>query len=697
MRLLQTPLLRILGGLSLLFVLAITATHSLRAAPAKSEWVYPGADGKLVYKTTPAGDRILDFSHAGYGGGGVALPDVPVKATVSPGGGEDDSTAIQAAIDRVSLLPLENGFRGAVLLTPGVFNCPNTLTISTSGVVLRGSGSSGEKRSTLKLTGKPHLALALRSGSGGRRGGSTTATPENSGSATRTTITDAYVPSGASAFTVADAKGFAPGDTILIQRPVTAAWVELMEMHDLTRDNKPQTWLRPGTTLTTERRVAALTGNRVTLDVPLSDSFDAKYLNPPGTAVVKTTPPSRLNQAGVESLHLESPPQEISHSQPHFTALRINGEDCWARDILIDETMNSVGVGGRRITLERVTVHRTARHQGASKPAEFAPNASEVLLDRCSVVGDNVWFIATGGVQAGPIVILNCTFRGNGRAEAHQRWSTGMLYDNCRVPEGGIEIRNRGSMGSGHGWAMGWGVVWNCTAKDYIVQNPPGAMNWLIGSSGHRNVSPRPFGRGPDLPGATDDSAGIAVAPQSLYLTQLSERLGPQALKNIGYASTRIDSAHASELPAYAPSHSSGPANPALGENLAVDRPVLTSNVRGGDRQFAGWQALDHDDQTYWAIDDAKLPATLELDTEGALEINALQLVEAAGHIGRVQNYKVEGFIDSAWRTLVEGHSLEEGKVERFPSVIVWKVRLTLLKASAAPAIRTLGLYREKR
>ena len=43
-----------------------------------SQWVYPGTDGKLVYKTTPAGDRIMDFSHAGYLGGGVALPNVPV-------------------------------------------------------------------------------------------------------------------------------------------------------------------------------------------------------------------------------------------------------------------------------------------------------------------------------------------------------------------------------------------------------------------------------------------------------------------------------------------------------------------------------------------------------------------------------------------------------------------------------------------
>src|SRR5262245_7914545 len=59
-----------------------------------SQWVHPGPDGALVYKTTPAGDRIMDFSHAGYKGGGVALPDVPVKKKVKPTGGEDDTKLI---------------------------------------------------------------------------------------------------------------------------------------------------------------------------------------------------------------------------------------------------------------------------------------------------------------------------------------------------------------------------------------------------------------------------------------------------------------------------------------------------------------------------------------------------------------------------------------------------------------------------
>src|SRR5580765_4534243 len=113
---------------------------SAGAAPS-SEWVHAGKDGKLVYKTTPAGDKIMDFSTAGYMGGGVALPDVAVKQTVKPSGGEDDTAAIQAAIDSVSALKPDGKFRGAVLLEPGNFTCSRTITMPVSGVVLRGSGS----------------------------------------------------------------------------------------------------------------------------------------------------------------------------------------------------------------------------------------------------------------------------------------------------------------------------------------------------------------------------------------------------------------------------------------------------------------------------------------------------------------------------------------------------------------------------
>ena len=205
-----------------------------------SQWVYPGPDGKLAYKTTPAGDRIMDFSTAGYMGGGVALPAVPVAKTVKPSGGTDETAALQAAIDEVAALPLASGFRGAVLLAPGTYTCSKTIYIPASGVVLRGSGVN---TTTILMAGGKHVAIATRAAAG------QPATASSPGSAAQTSIADAYVPSGTTSFNVADAKGFAVGDVIQIRRPVTAAWVNFMGMDNLVRDGRHQTWISVGKTL----------------------------------------------------------------------------------------------------------------------------------------------------------------------------------------------------------------------------------------------------------------------------------------------------------------------------------------------------------------------------------------------------------------------------------------------------------------
>src|SRR4030095_5241125 len=75
---------------------------------ATSEWGQTAGDGKLVYKTTSAGDRLVAFSYAAYMGGGAAIPNVPVKRTVQPATGADQGEAIQAAIDEVAKMPIEN-------------------------------------------------------------------------------------------------------------------------------------------------------------------------------------------------------------------------------------------------------------------------------------------------------------------------------------------------------------------------------------------------------------------------------------------------------------------------------------------------------------------------------------------------------------------------------------------------------------
>ena len=75
--------------------------------------IYPGGDGRLVYVPDEQGNVIHDASHAGYRGGGVAIPTVPVRETVWPVAG-DNSAHVQAAIDRLSSrVPDAQGFRGA--------------------------------------------------------------------------------------------------------------------------------------------------------------------------------------------------------------------------------------------------------------------------------------------------------------------------------------------------------------------------------------------------------------------------------------------------------------------------------------------------------------------------------------------------------------------------------------------------------
>lgn len=71
-----------------------------------------------------------------------------------------------------------------------------------------------------------------------------------------------------------------------------------------------------------------------------------------------------------------------------------------------------------------------------------------------------------------------------GDSGPHQRYATGTLYDSLQIKDGDIYVRNRKNSGSGHGWAGAGMVVWNSEAKILIIHNPPGSLNWMIGSKG---------------------------------------------------------------------------------------------------------------------------------------------------------------------------------------------------------------------
>ncbi|OLE74140.1 MAG: hypothetical protein AUG74_03800, partial [Bacteroidetes bacterium 13_1_20CM_4_60_6] len=452
-------------------------TATALCAQTTSSWVYQGTDHRLHYAQDARGNRIMDFSYAGYQGGGVRLPTLPAILVVSPSGA-DDTANIQAAIDQVSArTPDSRGFRGAVLLNPQTYNVSSTLNIAASGVVLRGSTSG---RTIVNMIGPPFLFLRI-SGSG---------TWQTIGAAAA--ITDGYVPSGTKSFNVNDASIFSVGDTILIRRPVTAAWIHFMGMDTLVRNGQPQTWISAGSTITTDRTIAAINGNQITLDVPLTDSFDSQFLNPPGASVVKYAFPGRISQVGAENLTVAAHPVNVDISQPQFTGLSVSAAiNVWARDITFIDTQNTTTVSGnvKQMTLDGVKVQHTVVHSGDG-PADFALSGTQILANNCSVTGrGNTWAAVTQSRVTGPVVLLNF-FADDRGFDPHQRWATGLLCDNCNFPnshtsdKAGVAYSNRGILGSGQGWDAGWGVAWNTSATTFLIQQPPGANNFCIGCIG---------------------------------------------------------------------------------------------------------------------------------------------------------------------------------------------------------------------
>ena len=378
------------------------------------------------------------------------------------------------------------------------------------------------------MTGDPHLAFTIT--------GENKITPFG----TPVAVADSYVPSGTLTLSVRDASAFKPGDRIQITKPITPEWLHLMGMDTLVRGGKKQTWIAG--TLKTERTILAINGKTLHLDVPLTDSYDAKYLAPDGATVVKIEQTGQISQVGLENLRLVAPPRKGTLNDKHFNGLQMNGVvDGWISNLRILDTTEAIGVGknSRRVTVTRVDVTQSVPIDGAAKPADFSANGTQILFDRCTATGDSVFYLAVGPEEQGPNVMLNCVFHGNGHLQPHQRWATGLLVDSTQVPEGGIDLMNRGAMGSGHGWTMGSGVVWNSQARSFVIQMPPGSANWSIGNRGEEALGKQPtFDPGPELsmlPQGIIDSPDTPVAPTSLYLEQLRQRLGPQAIKNIGY------------------------------------------------------------------------------------------------------------------------------------------------------------------
>jgi hypothetical protein len=493
-------------------------------------------NGKLVYEgyqnhnQQQSSNILPDFSHAGYRGGGVAIPDtVPIMETLDPAPG-DDFPAIQTAIDRVSSrMPDTNGFRGTVFLNAGVYEVSDTIRLHTSGVVLRGAGQ-GTNGTVITHTGpgwgKGERESLIEAGLGSRTNW------VNIGS-TLTSITNGWVPTGSRTVSVQNSDPFSEGDRVIVRMSMNQAWINELGMQDH--------WTPAGYIIEYERTIVYInrSSNTVVLDVPLVQSLSATHCD---ASLMKVERP-RIQNCGVEHLRLVSPyVYETDEENRAWYAVRVNNaEDSWVRNITALHfpfscvTLN----GGRRITVQDCAMlePKSLASGGRRYAFYFGDNRThQCLFQRCYSTEGRHDFV-TGSRVPGPNVFLDCVaVNGLSDIGPHQRFATGTLFDQVST-DYWLHVRNMTARypTNPHGWRGAQTVFWNCEAgEELLVDSPPGSMNFAIGC--RSPLVTRTAG------GAFIEHTGKIgphVAPRSLYLQQLRDRLGQDAVDNVTTAQQR--------------------------------------------------------------------------------------------------------------------------------------------------------------
>lgn len=474
-----------------------TAAIVAQAAPPQGTWVNLAADGRLLYSRDALGNRVPDFGDCGYEAGRTAIPEAPVKVTLDPADG-DDCARIQAAIDQVAAMPMDaSGIRGAVLLTAGEYRLSSTLKLHASGVVLRGAGAS-DTGTRLRAT-DPRQYTLVQIGGGGSR-----STLSN----TTRNITDKYVPVGSRSFNVENTGNLAVGQSIVVFRPCTQAWINALGMDKL--DNP---WTPGQRDISAERVITRIEGTRVFIDAPITTAIDTTY---GGGKIYRYTWSGRIQNAGIEDIKgISSYDPSISNDEKHgWVFIGISAaENSWVRRVVSQHfgyACVSVTTGGRQISiLDSQSLDPISAPTGGRRYAFSIDGATQCLVWNCHTRNDRHQYV-TGSDTPGPHAFVSSTSdTALNDAGPHHRWGSALLYDRITCKGGDINLRNRANLGSGHGWAGGNCVVWNCKAKTYIIQNPPTAKNWLIGSVGTVSGS-----------AGTYDADGANVFPSTLWGNQ---------------------------------------------------------------------------------------------------------------------------------------------------------------------------------
>ena len=480
-----------------------------------SSLVSMGSNGNLIYTPDNKGNVVPDFSAVGYLNGESPIPTIGVVLTVNPVAG-DNLANVQNAINQVAAMPVDaSGYRGTILFTAGTYNLSDTVTISASGIVLRGAGFNGTGTNFIATKTAQHTLFNFVGSS---------STSYNSSNSTRKAIIDPYVAIGKKQITVASGHTFARGDKVFVHRIPNDAWIILLGMNLLSNiDPLAVNWTASAYDMDSERKIENINGNVITLDAPIMDIIEPVYST---GELVKFTD-NRINNCGIENMRISSIYASATDENHGWEAVAFdNIYNAWAKNLEVyyfGYSAVHINSDASFITVDACKMYDAKSIIDGGRRYSFNVDGQRCLVQNCITRNGRHDYV-NGSRTCGPNVFYNSSSTiQNNDIGPHHRWATGILFDNL-VGDGRMDVQNRLDMGSGHGWSGGQIMFWNCNANRMVIQDPPGDhINWAIGC-----VCPDVTGVGD----ATTEPLGVIqslgtriTAIPSLYLAQLNDRL----------------------------------------------------------------------------------------------------------------------------------------------------------------------------
>jgi len=484
-----------------------------------------------------------------------------------------------------------------VLLRAGYYRMAAALTIKASGVVLRGEGmgdtgtilvgtGTGRPAAAAGPAGPPAAPVATPAGAagapppGGRAAGSgaagAAAAPGRAGGAgrgggagfgggpstliriagasglvpkdeTKQSVVDEYVPVGARSFKVASARGFRPGDAVIVRRIGNQAWIDELGMNTDAPGGRWQPF-----NIDWDRVVTDVQGNTITVDAPILCAIEKRW---GGGEILKYDDPGRLEHVGIENLRAVSEfdpsvrttsygnmdrenyvAEEYYSDENHYSNFVTfdNLKHGWVRNataLHFGTSMVGTNAGSKWITVQDCVSREPISQRRGGRRFTFALRGQLALVQRCLSDKGRHSFMMGRPTGSGNVYLDCKATNPYSSSEPHENWANGGVYDNVQAP-----LTARFWKNINIGWAGANTVFWNCEGY-FLVQKPPTAQNY---SFGHVGVNSMVFNiplQDTTKPNGHLESLDRHVTPRSLYLTQLRERLGEAAVRNVAAAS----------------------------------------------------------------------------------------------------------------------------------------------------------------